>query len=67
MSEPDKIIEHTTQAETEGLIDGMQDMMGDDILSSDYTLGQPWPGVNRITLPEAYQRPGQVERVPDEK
>ena len=63
---PQKIYEHSTSEELDGnVIDGMHDMLGEDILSSDYVEGSEWPGVNLDALPEAYKRPGQQDRVED--
>jgi hypothetical protein len=35
----------------------MSDMLGDDVLPSDYdpSLGQTWPGVDTSTLPEIFR------------
>jgi hypothetical protein len=56
------IYEHSTDEEISGVfVDGMGEMMGDDILSSDWDAdtGDEWPGVNDIDLPEPYQKPDQ--------
>jgi hypothetical protein len=38
------------------IIDGAEDLMGDDIGMSDYDpLTEAWPGVPRITIPKAYR------------
>lgn len=50
---PKIVLEHSTQEEIEGqLIDGMSELLGDDILSSDFDpTTENWPGVNEIELP----------------
>ena len=57
--EPVKIIyEHSTEADLEGNVyDGMWDMLGDDVLSSDWGRfpGDTWPGVQIVPLPPEWQ------------
>ncbi len=66
--EPLKVVyEHSSPEDLESNVyDGMQDELGDDVLSSDYdgSLGEVWPGVNPIELPEAYRREGQFTPPP---
>ena len=61
-----KIIdEHSTEADLEGNVyDGMWDMLGDDVLSSDWgrTPGETWPGVDLSALPPEWE---QYMRAPD--
>lgn len=43
---------------TDDAIDGMDTLLGDDILSTDYDGGiEEWPGVPDIEIPEAYRVP----------
>ncbi len=57
--EPLRVVyEHSTPEDLVGNIyDGMADLLGDDILSSDYdpALGQEWPGVNMAALPAEWE------------
>lgn len=54
--EPKIIYEHSTPQQVEGVIvDGMSELIGDDVTSSDYDATvEPWPGVPNIPLPEAF-------------
>lgn len=54
---PTLVYEHTTDDEIEGdVIDGMDEMLGDDILSSDFDpTAEDWPGVPEIDLPQPYR------------
>ena len=59
---PVRIFEGSPPADLEGgWVDGMSELLGDDILSSDYDLRfGDWPGVNPIELPEAYRNAGNT-------
>lgn len=57
MSNPKTILERDKPSDVPiDAIDGMDDMLGDDILSSDYdgTI-EDWPGVAQIELPQPYR------------
>ena len=64
---PKIVLEHSTQEEIEGnLVDGMSELLGDDILSSDFDpTTEDWPGVNKIDLPSDLDYEARAPKQPE--